>query len=184
MEEAERIWKQKREKKAAKVSLYGWLDYQGKLTAQRLSEEHLVLYNAAGTNVSAVSVRRSELALPLIAEHKIYWGTVADAEEADYLASVLNSSLSNEAIKPFQSMGLMGERDIEKKLMDLPIPRFKPADSRHQALVGLGRQAREKARAVQNISDPPTSLARQRGRMRDQLKNELDEIDRIVKKLF
>jgi hypothetical protein len=141
MEEAERIWKQKREKKAAKVSLYGWLDYQGKLTAQRLSEEHLVLYNAAGTNVSAVSVRRSELALPLIAEHKIYWGTVADAEEADYLASVLNSSLSNEAIKPFQSMGLMGERDIEKKLMDLPIPRFKPADSRHQALVGLGRQA-------------------------------------------
>jgi SAM-dependent methyltransferase len=184
MEEAERVWKQKRGKKAETVSLYGWLDYQGKLTAQQLADEHLVLYNAAGTNVSAVSVRRSELALPLVAEHKIYWGTVTAAEEADYLASVLNSSLSNEAIKPFQSMGLMGERDIEKKLMDLPIPRFNPENSRHAALVHLGRQAREKASEVLKMSDQPTSLARLRGHMRIELKNELADIDRIVKKLL
>ncbi len=183
MEEAERIWKQKREKKTG-ASLIEWLDYQGKLTAQRPRDEHVVIYNAAGTNVSAVSMRRSEFALPLIAEHKVYRGTVASAKEADYLASVLNSSVSNEAIKPFQSMGLMGERDIEKKLVDLPIPRFKPEDSRHVALVHLGRQAREKAGKLLKLSALTTSLARRRGWMRDQLRNELAEIDRIVKKLL
>ncbi len=183
MEEAERSWTQKRGKKADKVSLYEWLDYQSKLTAQRFSDEHMVFYNAAGTNVSAVSARRSELALPLLAEHKVYWAAFTCAEEADYLVSILNSSVSNEAIKPFQSMGLMGERDIEKKLMDLPIPRFNPADSRHEALVHLGRQAREKARRFLKMSRPLTSLARQRAWIREQLKNELEEIDRIVKKL-
>jgi hypothetical protein len=81
-------------------------------------------------------------------------------------------------------MGLMGERHIEKKLMDLPIPRFKPADIQHQALVHLGRQAREKARGFLKTAGLPRSLARQRGWMRDQLKNELAEIDRIVKKLL
>ncbi|MGH9667615.1 MAG: Eco57I restriction-modification methylase domain-containing protein, partial [Bryobacteraceae bacterium] len=96
MEESERIWTLKRDKKAGQVSLYEWLDYQSKLTAQRLEDEHVVLYNAAGTNVSATSIRRSEFALPVIAEHKVYLGRGTGAEEADYLASVLNSSLSNE----------------------------------------------------------------------------------------
>jgi hypothetical protein len=184
MEEAERIWKQNRERKASSASLHEWLDYQSKLTAQRPLDEHVVLYNRSGTNVSAVSVRRSGFALPLVIDFTVYSGTVASAEEADYLASVLNSSVSNEAIKPFQSMGLMGERDIAKKLMDLPIPKFNPGNSRHVALVDLGRQSREKASGFLKMSGPSTSLARLRGQMRTQLKNELAEIDRIVKKLL
>jgi hypothetical protein len=79
---------------------------------------------------------------------------------------------------------LLGERHIHKKLLDLPIPRFQPADSRHAALVRLGRQARETARASLEAADPRTSLARRRGRMRDRLRGELEEIDRIVKKLL
>jgi len=184
MEEAERIWKQKRERKASSVSLHEWLDYQSKLTAQRPRDEHVVLYNKSGTNVSAVSVRRSGFALPLVIDFTVYSGTVASSEEADYLVSVLNSSVSNEAIKPFQAMGLLGERDIHKKLMDLPIPRFNPENSRHAALVQLGRQAREKASGALKTSDLQTSLARLRGQMRIQLKNELGEIDRIVKRLL
>jgi SAM-dependent methyltransferase len=184
MEEAEQVWTKKRDKKAENLSLYERLDYQGNLTSQRLGDEHIVFYNAAGTNVSAVSLQRSDFALPVIAEHKIYWGTVASADEADYLTSILNSSLSNEAIKPFQSMGLMGERDIEKKLLDLPIPRFKPEDSRHAALAQLGRQARERIRILLSHEGSPSSLARQRGWVREQLKNELAEIDQIVKKML
>lgn len=154
MEEAERIWMQKRERKADKVSLYEWLDYQSKLTAQQPSDQHLVLYNKSGTNVSAVSIRGSQVALPLLIDHTVYRGTVTGAEEADYLASVLNSSVSNEAIKPFQAMGLLGERDIHKKLMDLPIPRFKPLDGRHRELVNLGRQARERALKLLDANAP------------------------------
>jgi hypothetical protein len=184
MEQAERIWREKRERKAGNVSLGEWLDYQGKLTSQRLSDEHVVLYNTSGTNVSAVAAWRSEFALPLIIDATAYISTTAGAEEADYLVSILNSSTSNEAIKPFQAMGLLGERHIHKKLMDLPIPPFKLQESRHMALAHLGRQAREKARGLLKISDLPGGVARQRSWMRDQLKNELIEIDRIVKRLW
>jgi hypothetical protein len=184
MVEAERTWTAKRGRKASQTSLYEWLDYQGKLTAQRLSDKHVVLYNAAGTNASAVNVPISDLRLPLVAEHKVYRGAVDSAEEADYLASMLNSTVVNEAIKPFQSMGLMGERDIEKKLMDLPLPQFKPQDSRHQELVQLGRRARDKAQQLLKAAELPASLARQRTWMRNQLAHELNEIDRVVKKLL
>jgi len=109
---------------------------------------------------------------------------VTTAGEEDFLASILNSSISNDAIKPFQSMGLLGERDIEKKLSDLPIPHFKPEDSRHVALVELGQHARERIRNILKLSDLPASLARQRAWVREQLKNELAEIDKIVKMLL
>ncbi|HEV2202429.1 MAG TPA: N-6 DNA methylase [Bryobacteraceae bacterium] len=184
VEEAERIWEQRREKKAGSETLIEWLDYQGKLTAQRSRDKYIVLYNKSGTNVSAVGVRKAEFALPLVIDHTVYSGTVSSAEEADYLTSLLNSSLSNEAIKPFQAMGLLGERDIHKKLLDLPIPRFKPEDSRHVALARLGRQARERIGTLLKGSKLPTSLARQRGWAREQVKNELAEIDQIVKKLL
>jgi hypothetical protein len=184
MEEAERIWNRKREKKSGNVPLEEWLDYQGKLTAQRSQDEHIVLYNTSGTNVSAVSVRKPDFALPLVFDCTVYSGTVTSADEADYLTSVLNSTVSNEAIKPFQAMGLLGERHIHKKLMDLPIPRFQPADGRHAGLVRLGRQAREAARTSLETADPRTSLARRRGWVRDRLRNELAEIDRVVKRLL
>ncbi|MGO4883733.1 MAG: N-6 DNA methylase [Bryobacteraceae bacterium] len=184
MEEAERVWTKKRGKKASRTSLYEWLDYQGKLTAQNLSDKYVVLYNAAGTNVSAASAQTSDFALRLVAEHKIYRGSISGPSEADYLAAVLNSTLANEAIKPFQSMGLMGERDIEKKLMDLAIPRFKPADSRHNDLVVLGQQAREKIAGLLKRSALPKSLAAQRAWARSQVRRELDDIDRIVKRLL
>ena len=70
-------------------------------------------------------------------------------------------------------MGLMGERKIEKKLMDLPILRFKPEDARHVALAQLGRQAREKIRVLLKPNDLPASLARQRGWVREQLRTEI-----------
>ncbi|HMD70220.1 MAG TPA: N-6 DNA methylase [Bryobacteraceae bacterium] len=183
MEEAERIWTQKREQKAGRVSLEEWLDYQGKLTAQQPGDEYVVLYNTSGANVSAVSVRKREFALPLVFDSTVYAGAVTSAGEADYLASVLNSTVSNEAIKPFQAMGLLGERHIHKKLLDLPIPLFQPEDSRHAALARLGREARETA-VGSLVADLPAPLAKRRGMMRDGLKAEIAEIDGIVMNLL
>jgi hypothetical protein len=183
MEQAERIWRQKREKKSGQMPLEEWLDYQGKLTAQRTRDEYVVLYNTSGTNVSAVSVRKPDFALPLVFDSTVYCGPVSSADEADYLTAVLNSSVSNRAIKPFQAMGMLGERHIHKKLLDLPIPRFQPEDIRHAALARLGREARERARTPAGTANPGNSLARRRARMRDRLRSELSEIDRIVKQL-
>lgn len=70
MEKAEKIWKDKRGQKAGVQTIYEWLDYQGKLTAQALDGESIVLYNAAGTNVCAGSYNRADFPLPFVVEHK------------------------------------------------------------------------------------------------------------------
>ena len=184
MKRAEEIWEEKRGEKAEKQTLYQWLDYQGKLTAQNLLDRHLVLYNAAGTDVCAAYLDRASLWLPFVVEHKLYLAACSSQAEGDYLASVLNSEAVNEAIKPFQSMGLMGERDIEKKVLDLPFPEYNSKQAKHRDLADLGAQARvQAAKQVAKTTLPP-SLAKRRAVIREYLGAIANEIDAIVKTLI
>jgi hypothetical protein len=102
------------------------------------------------------------------------------------VAAVLNSSSVNEIIKPFQSTGLLGERDIEKKLLDVPIPTFDSRIALHRKLSELGHDSHRQAQAV--ISDPDFpaggSLARQRAYIRTAVDETLAEIDGLVRKLL
>jgi hypothetical protein len=180
MESAERVWKSKRREKASQETVYSWLDYQKKLTAQNLNVRYLVVYNAAGTNLSAAVVDRRSLAEPFVVEHKLYWMESRDLDEADYVAAILNSSAANEAIKPFQSMGLMGERDIEKKVLDLPIPRFDGKDPQHKELARLGAQARSEVAALLKNQELPPSLARRRAMVRKAIEHTLTQIDQAA----
>jgi hypothetical protein len=108
----------------------------------------------------------------------------ATEDEAHYVVAVLNSAALNEAIKPFQSMGLMGERDIEKKVLDVPFPTYQSRDSRHLDLVRLSKQAQGLAREVVAGGGLPVSLARRRSVVRFHLKDILEEIDAIVRSLI
>src|SRR5690348_3408801 len=117
---AETIWSDKRGEKAQRQSLQQRLDYQRELTRQNLSHRHLVLYNKSGTNVSAAHLDRNEQALRFVVDHILYYAAFSDTHEADYVTAILNSETANERIKPFQSTGLLGERDVHKKLLDLP----------------------------------------------------------------
>ncbi len=171
-----------------KQSATEWLDYSGKLTAQSPAARHLVLYNAAGTNVSATYCDRHALPLPFVVEHKLYWAAFDEADEAHYLAAMLNAESVNDAIKPFQSTGLLGERDIEKKLLDVPFPRFEPANSIHARLAEIGRLAHGRAQeAVQAAQlERNASLARKRAYIRtavEDLRNEADDLVRQLLKL-
>jgi hypothetical protein len=182
--EAESIWNKKRGNKAVRQSLYQRLDYQSELTGQNLGSPYLLLYNAAGTNVSAASFARAEFDLPFLVEHKLYWASFPTRKEADYLAAILNSGAANEAIKPFQSLGLMGERDIEKKLLDLPIPKFNSDIEAHEDLAELGREARKQGAALVGSAGFPDSLVKQREFIRCGLAQTLKNINRIAKKLL
>lgn len=186
MQNAERIWNAKRKDKAEKQSLYEWLDYQGKLSAQNLNHQYLVLYNAEGTNVAATFFDRKSQKLPLVVEHTVYWGTFANRDEAHYLCAILNSQVVNMAIKPFQATGLLGERHVQKKLLELPIPTFDHGNSRHSTIAELGFEAAKKTEAVVCPGAFPadTSLARQRAFIRVYLKSELKEIDKLVTALL
>ena len=185
MGKAEELWNTKRGDKAAKQTLYQRLDYQGELTRQSLAQRHLVLYNAAGTNVSATYFDRHEYPT-FVVEHKLYWAAFADPQEAHYVAAVFNSDVPNQAIKPFQSTGLMGERDIEKKLLEFPIPLFNHEDATHRKLSEMGVNARVAAIEAMKLGDFPVNglLAKQRGFIRTRLEKELKEIDKLVAALL
>jgi hypothetical protein len=175
-----------REEKAGRQTVFQRLDYQRELTRQDLSQRHLVLYCKSGTNVSAAHFERGPKAVPFIVDHTLYGAAFSDAEEADYLCAILNSEMVNERIKPFQSTGLLGERDIHKKLLELPIPLYSSAFKDHRKLAELGAEAREiAAEIVKSPSFPAgSSLARQRAAVRTALKETLAEIDSLVRKLL
>jgi hypothetical protein len=186
MHHAETTWNEKRGAKAGSQSALQRLDYQRGLTSQSPRYRHLVLYNSNGTNVSATHVDTSMLQLPFIVDHTLYRITVSDASEAIYLAAVLNSEIVNEAIKPFQSTGLLGERHVHKKVLDVPIPLFDSNNPLHRRLSELGQEAHRQAQAAVSDDHFPadTSLARQRAYIRDALKDTLAEIDRNVRELL
>jgi len=68
----------------------------------------------------------------IIVESTLYHYETISADEAFYLASLLNSSILDELIKPMQSKGEFGERDIHKKPLEYPIPRYRPEDPVHK----------------------------------------------------
>ena len=117
---------------------------------------------------------------------KLYWAAFSDAEEANYVAAVLNAEVVNASIKPFQSVGLLGERDIHKKVLDLPIPVYNHTSEQHHRIAELGERARQEATGIVKSPGFPaaTSLARQRAFVRQGLKDTLAEIDRLVRRIL
>ena len=134
--------------------------------------------------MSATFFDRRQFDLDLVVEHDLYWTAVRTRQEAHYLAAILNSGVTNEQIKPFQSGGLLGERHIEKKVLDLPIPMFNPDVATHIELGQLGLQAYERARKLVQSEDYPTGLVAQRELMRTGAADLLESIDRIVGELM
>jgi hypothetical protein len=184
MGKAEKIWDEKRGKKGDKQSIYDRLDYQHTLTGQNPKASWLVLYNAAGTDVSAAVVEPHELDYLLVVEHKLYLMEAESAEEAHYLTAILNSVSINQLIKPFQTMGLLGPRDIEKKVLDAPIPHFDKSKVDHRTLADLGRRAGEKAKALANGAERGATLAIERKAIRKAVADELSKINELVLKIM
>lgn len=180
MRRVEKIWTEKRGAKAPKQTVYEWLDYQSKLTHQTLSQRYAVLYNAAGTNVAAAVLDRQSCQLPFLVDHTLYWIACAFMEEADYLAAILNAPAVNAAIKPFQSMGLMGERHVHKKVLDLPIPEYDDRKEAHRVLADMGKQGRAAVARLVGIGDTAKRIGRQRQSVRENIQDLLAKIDATV----
>ncbi len=76
------------------------------------------------------------------------------------MVAVLNSRTVNEVIKPFQTRGLMGERDIHKKVPEVPIPLFNAKDGLHTDLAAASREAANIAAQVVSRGLPKQLAAR------------------------
>jgi hypothetical protein len=138
---AEKEWNMSRGAKADRQDLYGLLNYQNQLIKQNPEAESVVLYNPAGKNISAGMHIHAQKSVPFYAEHTVNRSESQTVAEGLYLVSILNCEEVNHIIKPFQSFGLSGERHIEKKTLELPIPQFNRKIPIHMRLVDLAESA-------------------------------------------
>ena len=90
---------------------------------------------------------------------------------------MLNSTVVNRAIKPYQTVGLMGARDIYRRPFEVcEIPRFDAANARHCEIATLARRAKAKVAA----GKPAGSLAQARRSARELAQEEIAAIDRAL----
>ena len=186
--QAEKVWNEGR--KDNKQSFAQRLNYSGLLTAQHLRAPFIVLTNAAGKNLSAALLTNDECKrigkLPIrgfVAQHKNLVCYTATEEEAHYLVGVLNSSFVNQVIKPFQTQGLLGERDIERRPFEVcNIPIFDPADPLHQEIAAVSAAAR--AELLPHVSKLQVPVAAARAWARERVADKLAKLDTLTRRLL
>jgi type I restriction-modification system DNA methylase subunit len=177
--------------KNADTSAQGYLNYQQKLTQQNAGAQCIVLYNKSGTNLSAgyiTSVRGIEVkgleVQGFVAESVTYRIYTKTEDEALYLIGILNSTVVNKAIKPYQTEGVYhGKRDIHRRPFEVcAIPEFDSADPAHRDIVKLSRLAKK---AVEKWGPAMEGgLANVRERTRTLVAEQLRGIDVVVESLL
>jgi hypothetical protein len=173
-----------------------WLNDRRKLTRQNPTAAYRVLYIKSGTYLCACVVENKPFEFELggqlvqasgfLADHVTYSAEVTGQAEADYLAAILNAPVVDRLIKPMQSRGQWGPRDIHKKVLDLPIPQFDPAQPEHRRLAELGKACSERVAAWLAAGGPgkTQSIGRLRRLVREMLREELAEIDECTTQIL
>lgn len=177
--------------KDADTSAEDYLNYQQKLTQQSAKPPYIVLYNKSGTNVCAGYIRTGDCGeigglevQGFVAESVTYRIYAKTEGEALFLVGVLNSTIVNKAIKPYQTEGVYhGKRDIHRRPFEVcPIPEFDPDDSVHQEIVKLSKSAKK---TVQKWGpEMQGSLAKVREKTRTLIDDQIRQIDSLVESLF
>lgn len=185
---ARNMWETLRTEKSEKLTLNGRMNYQNGVTEQDLTKPFIVLYNSSAKDANAVVVNRNQFDLPFVVDYKTYRLEFEKEEPAYYLVAFLNSDYANLAMKPFQSSGLFGARDVSKKILDVPLPRFSLSNPDHVLLAQLGKACSTKADewVKANVNDPIAGLKLGQARLalKVHLKEELEEIDRVLKRII
>jgi hypothetical protein len=190
-EQVEAEWTRRRSAKLKDTDALAWLDYRKKLTQQSPGSELWAVYAKSGTHVCACVVTRVTVEQSIcsglrpagfIVDHAVYSLELSDGSESRYLASVLNAPSVDLRIKAAQAKGLWGAREVHKKVLDLPIPRFDSESKAHLRLAEIGQDCADRVEQWIASGGPgtTTSIGVLRRRVREMLEAELAEIDSIV----
>jgi len=202
LERAQTTWAEIRKGKAEKANALAWLNYRNKLIEQNPKSKYVVLYTRSATNLCAAALEVGQTCFPrsaavsdgpeissrhFVAADATYYFETDDPKEAGYLAALLNSPAVDDLIKPMQSRGLWGPRDIHKKVWELAIPQFNRGDKAHLHLVEIAEACTEKVKGlIPNLKElfqgvrGPRVIGHARAMVRKALREELGEIDAIV----
>ena len=194
LEKAQEEWQERRGEKAERMNVQEWLDYRKKLSTQNRLAKYKVLYPTSATYLCACVVENKPINLQVEGQEVETRGFLADIEEfyydtdnreeAYYLATVLNSPIVDERLKPMQSRGLWGPRHIHKKVLEIPIPQYNSSDENHRALSQLGEQCTRKVEQLLPQLAKSRSIGHTRRLIKAELKKELGQIDALVKQIM
>jgi hypothetical protein len=195
METAEAEWTDRRGEKAQKMTILQRLDYAGGIRRQNPEAEFTVVYAKSGTHICACLVEKPAVdnlefhgigCQSFVVDHTLYSAESLSVYEARFLAAVLNTPVVDQTIKASQARGLWGARDVHKKVLDLPIPKFDPGTKAHMRLAEIGRSCAGRVEKWIASGGPGStrSVGVLRRRVRELLEAELAEIDTIVKPML
>lgn len=142
------------------LSLREQLDYHGKLSVQLPARTPRVVYAKSGMYLAAACLTDPAV----LVDHKLYWSHVAGDDEARYLCAILNAAVTTARVRPLMSYG-KDERDIDKFVWRLPIPRYDPADAEHRDLAALARDVEAHVAALPLPTDAHFTVLRRRIRL-------------------
>ncbi len=193
LEKAQEEWELRRREKAVKWDALGELDYRRNLTSQKRAI-YKVIYPMSATYLCSCVVENKPISFEVegqtvkaqefVVDYKSFYYDTDSKSEAYYLAVVLNSPTVDELLKPMQSRGLWGPRDICKKVLEIPIPQYNSSDENHQALSQLGEQCTQKVEQLLPQHAKSRSIGHTRRLIRGELKQELEQIDALVKQIL
>src|SRR5664280_3187925 len=107
-----------RHRSSEQLTLLGRIDYQRTLSQQLPPAPHRVVYSKGGMYLAAARVDDPRVVI----DHKLYWATATDIDEALYLVAVLNSDALLQLIRPLQARGEHNPRDFDKYIFQVPLP--------------------------------------------------------------
>jgi len=193
-EMTENNWKKYATGKAKAITIYDWINYRNKIENQNLKIKYKVLYVASSTYMAScvVSVtenlvhkfNNSEITLNgFIAESKTYYYETGDEKEAHYLCAIFNSKIIDDLIKPLQTHGLWGERDIHKRPLSLPIPTFSRENPKHLKLAELSKICHKKVPDIL-LKINSKSVGKIRTSVRNELAEDMEHINKLTRELL
>jgi len=194
LEKAQKLWEERRTEKARSrfPRILGRLDYNGLLSIQDPSKTYVVLYNASGTNLVSCVIKNAQLPQFRILKARIEpKGFIADAKtwfyetnnekEAYFICAVLNSNVVNSAVKPLQTRGLFGERDIHRRPFMMPIPRFEEKNATHLELAEISIKCSIK---IAPLQFKRKSIGGKRKEAMQVITKEIERIDELTSELL
>ena len=191
-ENIEELWAKHSTTKQKTMPIYKRLDYRRGMSKQNLKRKYKVLYVASSTYLTSCIIDQTKklyyktksIKLNLkgfIAESKTYYFETDDYDEAHFLCAILNSKIIDELIKPLQTQGLWGPRDIHKRPLLIPIPIYDSSNSIHKKLSELSETCHIKSSKYKNeiIINKIGTVRRD---IRIMLSDELNVINNLTKK--
>jgi hypothetical protein len=194
LENVEEQWKSHATEESKETSVYEYLNYRNKVTIENPNASFKVLFGATATFLASCVVRfKNKLTFcvegkqinlkAFIVDTKTWYYDTENELEAYYLCGILNSKLVDDWIKPIQTLGQWGERDIHRRPLLLPVPEFKEKDPDHLMIAASAKECEDIV--FTNLDKfNSKSIGINRSKVRKMLAENMEKINILVTKVI